>query len=76
MQGGPGDFGPLSMLGAARSTDPRGGRVWNKGWGAAEGTMAGAPLADPAACCLTPKDGLCLKAAGQLLLCNLFQDTW
>lgn len=55
------------------STDPHGGRALPEGWRTAEGTTAGALLADPTACCLTPKDDLCLKAAGELVLFNLFQ---
>lgn len=53
---------------AAGSTVPCGGRLGNF-----KSTIAGAPFADPAACCPTFKDGLHLKAAGELLLFNLLQ---
>lgn len=56
---------------AADSTVPCGGRLGNF-----KSTIAGAPFADPAACCPTFKDGLHLKAAGELLLFNLLQYMW
>lgn len=68
-------FGPLAMRELC-TAEPGGGRALPKGRRAAEGTIAGAPLADPTACRLTPKDDLCLQAAGKLLLFNLFQYMW